>query len=110
MDIQAKKQGDVMVVQVSGNMDAVSAPEFQKAFEGWLDANDKLFIVDLAPLEYITSAGLRSILASAKKIKAMNGKIAFCGLKGMVKEVFEMSYFTTMFPIFSNADEAVKNI
>jgi len=99
-------QGKV-VAKIGGSMDTVSAPQFQSELESWVAKGEKAFVVDVSELEYITSAGLRSILAVAKKVKADQGTIRFCGLDGMVKEVFEMSFFTQMFPIHATLDEAL---
>lgn len=101
-DVQGK-----IVARVGGSMDTASAPRFQEELETRLDQGGKDFVVELAELEYITSAGLRAILAVAKKIKAAGGGICFCCLTGMVSEVFEMSFFTQMFTIHDTLDQAL---
>lgn len=107
MKLTVEAQQGKVVASIGGSMDTVSAPQFQEELEKWIAKGDKAFVVDVSELEYITSAGLRSILAIAKKIKADQGTISFCGLDGMVKEVFEMSFFTQMFPIHGTLDEAL---
>ena len=101
-DVQGKT-----VARIGGSMDTASAPSFQEEMESRLNQGDKNFVVEVAELEYITSAGLRAILAVAKKIKAAGGDICFCCLEGMVREVFEMSYFTQMFTIHDTLDQAL---
>jgi anti-anti-sigma factor len=110
MELTKQEQGDVVVVSVSGRMDAVTAPDFEKGFQDYMESGAKKFVVDLSKLEYISSAGLRSILSSAKKLKAGSGKIAFAGLTGMVKEVFDISGFGSMFDIYPTVDEAVSGL
>lgn len=107
MEFDSGKQGNAVVVKVKGRMDAVSAPEFEAECGNWVDAGEKTLIVDLGGLEYISSAGLRSILAAAKKIKATQGSISFCNLLGMVREVFSISGFASMFPIHDSLEEAL---
>ncbi|MBU1000935.1 MAG: STAS domain-containing protein [Proteobacteria bacterium] len=107
MKLNVEAQQGKVVAKIGGSMDTVSAPKFQEELETWIAKGDRAFVVDVSELEYITSAGLRSILAIAKKIKADQGTISFCGLDGMVKEVFEMSFFTQMFPIHTSLDEAL---
>ncbi|MDK2954523.1 MAG: hypothetical protein PWQ57_19 [Desulfovibrionales bacterium] len=106
MELAKQQKGDVVVVSVTGRMDAVTAPDFENGFSDYMQGGGKKFVVNLAQLEYISSAGLRSILSSAKKLKASNGVIAFAGLKGMVKEVFDISGFGSMFDIYSTVEEA----
>lgn len=95
------------VAKIGGSMDTASAPRFQEEMEGRIKDGGKEFVVEVSELEYITSAGLRAILAVAKKVKADGGDICFCGLGGMVKEVFEMSFFTQMFTIHETLDQAL---
>jgi anti-anti-sigma factor len=88
------------VVSVKGRMDAVSSPEFEKEMAVSIAEGNNVLILDLVALDYISSAGLRSILTITKKLKGKDGKLLIAGLKGMVKEVFEISGFHSIIPIF----------
>lgn len=108
MEFTSEKKGDFFVVTVQGRMDAVTAPEFEKNCGEAIDAGAKSLVVDLGGLEYISSAGLRGILATAKKLKGQQGSIAFANLSGMVQEVFAISGFTAMFSVYKTVDEAIQ--
>jgi len=107
MEFQTSKEGNAIVIKVSGRMDAVTAPEFESECDSRLEKGERFFVVDLGGLEYISSAGLRSILSTAKKLKAAQGSIHFCNLSGMVQEVFTISGFSTMFPVHGTLEEAL---
>ncbi len=107
MDFTITQNGDKHVVAVAGRLDAVTASEFDAQSEAWIADGHTQLVLDLHGLEYISSAGLRSILTTAKKLKAGNGSIAFCCLSGMVEEVFSVSGFGAMFPMFKSLDEAL---
>lgn len=106
MDIVCENNSAGTLVKVNGRMDAVSSPEFEKECLGVIEGGVKLLVVDLSGLEYISSAGLRSILASAKKIRTTGGTMKFCGLSGMVEEVFQVSGLGSMFTVTATAEEA----
>ena len=108
MECTTTKQDGAFIISVSGRLDAVTAPEFEQVCAPLIEAGEKLLIADLANLEYISSAGLRSILSAAKKLKAIQGEIRFCNPNKMVKEVFSMSGFDTMFTLCGSLDEALK--
>ena len=111
MEIQADKSDQgAMVVLVSGRMDAVTAPAFLGRFDEWIGQEERIFVVELSGLEYISSAGLRSILSAAKKLKAVDGRLVFCGVRGMVKDVFDISSFDAMFPIYEDVDQALRQL
>ena len=110
MEIQTRKDKVAVVVSVKGRMDAVTAPEFEKNVIDWISKGEKTFLVNLGELDYISSAGLRSILALAKKLKEREGKIVLAGLKGPVEEVFKISGFASMFKIFDSEESALREM
>ncbi len=108
MEVNFRKEEKAMVVSVTGRMDAVSAPDFDKQVEKEIDKGETYFVLDLSGLDYISSAGLRSMLTLAKKLKSKEGGLVLCGLQEMVTEVFEVSGFTTIFEIFGSLKEAME--
>jgi anti-sigma B factor antagonist len=102
------KEDGRFIVTVSGRIDAVTAPDFESRMLDWIDAGETRMIVDLGGLEYISSAGLRSILTIAKNLKARQGSLVLCALRDTVKEVFEISGFSTIIPVCDLIADAVK--
>lgn len=107
MEFTQTKQGAFTVLAVSGRMDTITAPQFEAACAKCMEGGDKRLVVDMSALEYISSAGLRSILSAAKKLKAQGGDLAFCALSGIVAEVFAVSGFTKLMPVFPTCQEAL---
>ena len=104
------KNKDCLIVSVDGRLDAVTTTEFEQTLGGWIDEGDIRFIVDLAGLDYISSAGLRGILTSVKRLKAEGGQLVLTTLHGTVKEVFEISGFSTIIPIFESIEDALQEM
>ena len=107
MQITATMQNGVTVAALTGRMDALTTAEFDRWLADQQAAEKFHFILDLQGLEYISSAGLRSLLAAAKQLKARNGVLMVCCLGGTVEEVFRMSGFLTIFQTFSSVEEAL---
>jgi anti-sigma B factor antagonist len=107
MNIESSLSGDVVVAVLKGRMDAVTAPEFDAWFGARMQAGENRLVLDLVGLDYISSAGLRSLLSAAKKIKTVGGKIVLCGLGGTVSEVFSMSGFMAIFTVVATPAEAL---
>lgn len=110
MEINTIKKGNVLVILLKGRLDALTAPDFDKKIESLLSEGEKALIINFSELEYISSAGLRSILAIAKQLKAKDGKIMLAELKGAVKEVFEISGFYSIFQIFDSEADALNKM
>jgi len=108
--ISTGKKKDCLIVSVEGRMDAVSTPEFEQTLGGWIDKGETRFVVDFAGLDYISSAGLRGILTSVKRLKAEGGQMVLTSLHGTVQEVFEISGFSTIISIFESVDDALQKM
>ncbi|MBU1249244.1 MAG: STAS domain-containing protein [Proteobacteria bacterium] len=107
MEFTSSKQGEYLVVTTVGRLDATTSHLFEEQCDQWLADDNTRILVDMAGIEFISSAGLRSILASAKKLKGASGDIRFCGLSGMVSDVFKVSGFGTMFKLFDTQEQAL---
>lgn len=110
MEITTRQEKSATVVMVQGRIDAVTAPEFENYLSSLIAKGDRRFIVNLGALEYISSAGLRSILATAKRLKTEQGDIRFSGLQGPVEEVFKISGFYSIFKIFDSDASALNDV
>jgi anti-anti-sigma factor len=110
MEINTRKENNVRIVRLKGRMDAVTAPEFDRQFNAWLSDGEKAFIINFSALDYISSAGLRSILSVSKQLKADGGRTLFTGLTGPVKEVFELSGFYAIFEMCDSEETAIASM
>lgn len=96
MELRERREDGVLVLEMSGKMDAIATPDFTAWFDSRISAGEYRFAVDCSGLSYLTSAGLRGVLTVAKQIRAKQGRLIFCGLSGVVLEVFEASGFLTI--------------
>jgi len=64
-------------------------------------------VLDLAAVEYVSSAGLRSILVTAKKARNQGGAATCCTLQPMVRQVFDVAGFTRMVQVFDSLNDAL---
>lgn len=110
MDIEILSEGKATVVAVTGKLDAVTAPAFEQRVRETVTAGNHAIVVDLARLDYISSAGLRSLLVLAKQVKAQGGKACLANVTGDVRSVFEMSGFGTIFEIVESVPAAVEKV
>ncbi len=107
MEITSRKVADKTVACISGRLDAVSAPEFQNALLALIDQGATALLLDFAGVDYISSAGLRSILVVAKKLRTGKGELSVAMLQDTVKEVFEISGFSSILPVFDTVESAL---
>ena len=109
MKIVESKSGTVYICRLYERIDSMTSPILEDKLTKLIGFGERTILLDFANLDYISSAGLRVLLSSAKKLKANNGALKICSLKGMVKEVFTMSGFADIIPIYQNEEEALGN-
>ena len=92
MNINLINRGTEGELLLEGRLDSVTAPEVESVFHQVAERFDKL-VLNLAQLEYISSAGLRSLKRLHMDMKKKNGTLVLKNVRNMVMEVFEMTGF-----------------
>lgn len=110
MDITTTQNDKALIISVSGRLDTTTAQDFENKCLELTGGDQKNFVIDLQDVEYISSAGLRSILSVGKKIRSDQGNLVFCSLRGMVREVFEISGFSSIFTIHDTREQALEAV
>jgi anti-anti-sigma factor len=108
VQIHTSKEENGTVVQLQGKVDATSAPSVEQTLVGVIDQGEKRLVLDCAGMDFISSAGLRSLLLAVKKMKAAGGGISLAALQPNVKEVFDISGFSALFTIHGSRADALK--
>ena len=95
MTIEVKKNPEETIIEITGRLDTMTAPMLDKTINE--DIGDaKNLVLDLKALQYISSAGLRVLLAAQKK---MQGTLKLTNVCDLVMEVFEMTGFADILVI-----------
>lgn len=110
MEISEDRKADAVVLALSGKLDATTAKTFEKKILSQIESGERRFVINLAQLEYISSAGLRVFLLAAKRLNSANGKILLSSLQDSVREVFDITGFSSVFCIYGSDDDAIKNL
>ncbi len=107
MEISVSNQNHATVLDLGGRLDGIASPELEKVVEARIDDGATKLVFDCAKLNYVSSAGLRAFLSSAKKVQSAGGKVAFASLQPNVVEIFELSGFSNIFTLKSDVAAAV---
>lgn len=107
MDISIDKTQDVTVVSAGGRLDAAGAPEIEASCKALIQEGSKRLLLDMATVEYISSAGLRSLLVLAKAVKSAGGAMVLCCLTPAVREVMTISGFDNILSLAADRPSAL---
>jgi anti-anti-sigma factor len=113
LEIKQVRIADVVVAAVAGRVDHANADQFRAELWPFLAScavgGDRL-VLDLAGLEYISSAGLRVLMLASRDVKARDGKLVICGLQPIVREIFEISRFNVVFHVLPDRNAALAEL
>ena len=107
MQVSSERRGAAVVIDAKGRVDGSNAGEFQDALEADIGDDSGAVVLNLAGLEYISSAGLRVILLTAKRLRKGEIDFAISSLSPSVHELFVISGFDQIIAIHNSPDAAL---
>ena len=108
MKVTIEREGEILVAIVEDRIDGTNAGEFQKELEAVITAADRMMILDCEKLTYISSAGLRVVLLTARTLQRQNSKFAICSLTEEIGKVFQISGFDKVIPVFATRADVLE--
>lgn len=100
MTTDIKNTDNSTIVTISGRVDSITAPQLDTVIpEICPDGSKGSITVDCSDMEYISSAGLRSMIVLLKRSKSMGRELTLINLNPSIRTIFDMTGFTTIFNI-----------
>ncbi len=106
MNIRETRTGAVVVLALSGKLDGISAPALEAQITRILAGNVKRIVFDCSGLEYVSSAGLRVFLSTAKQLQTAGGRCGFAALSAEAHKVFRLTNFLELLEIHDTVADA----
>lgn len=110
MEFASRQAGAGTVAEIAGRLDSVTSPACEQRIRELIDGGVTSVVLDLARLEYVSSAGLRVLLLTAKLLKAKGGQLRIAGVQPEVRSVFDMSGFSAMFQVEESVAAALASL
>ncbi len=107
MNIRDEMRGDVLIVRPEGRIDTTTSEELERWIGTRLEGGSRRLVVDMSAVDYISSAGLRVLLLTLKRLKGGGVTLVLGGLNTSVRQIFELAGFLSIFAVEASADQAV---
>lgn len=108
VDVKEDKKGEVLILRIKGRLDAISSPIAEKrVFESINQGQNKL-LLDFSGVDYLSSAGMRMLLSTTKKLKTLSGTLVLCSVTNNVLDVLKMSGFDHVLELYKTEEDALK--
>ena len=105
MEIGERRQANILVLRPVGRIDDLTSAEFQSRLLAAVTSTGDDLVVDFSSVEYISSAGLRALM-TASRLKPKERRLAVACLNSIVSEIFAISRFSHVVPVFNTVQEA----
>ncbi len=109
MELDIKMIDDVVSIVLKGRIDANTAPAIEQKLLSLISEGSRKLVTDLSEVWFISSAGLKALLAALKEVKREKGDLLLAGVQAEVQEVLELTGFSTIFKIYASAKDAARS-
>ena len=106
MRVDTKLDGRRLDIALQGRMDAYACIEAQKILDPAVTVDVMAAVADMAGVDYLSSAGLRLLLAISRKLRQNGGVLAVAGARDYCRKVMDLAGFANTFPMFETAEAA----
>ena len=108
MEISVQEFKHCDMISVKGRVDSATAPQLAQALEAANEGGKYKLVIDMAGLEYMSSAGFRAMLAAQRNCKKYNrGEVVLASVPDRIREALELAGFTELFKTFDDTLTAV---
>jgi anti-sigma B factor antagonist len=107
MIVKTESLGGCKILRVSGRIDFESALDFEHEINAMIQEGGDCYIIELSQVELLSSAGLRVLLSTAKRVAHRNASLALAAPSQVVCQVFEISHFNLLFKSFPSVPAAI---
>lgn len=96
------------ILDVAGEIDVYTAPQFKDAVNNILNAGQKHLIVNMAAVTYMDSSGFGTLLSATKRLRPQGGTVNLVKCNSAIDRILRITRLNTVFATFDSVDQAVQ--
>ena len=106
MNIIPTLKDEILTLALNGRLDTFGAGPVQQVLDAYFSKHPKFVIMDMAGVDFISSAGIRVLLITSKEVAARKGTLALVGLKPYCRELITTTHIADFLSQFDTMDQA----
>ena len=107
MDINKRTKDDIIILDITGEIDLYNAPEIKDIINKLIEEQKYNVIINLEKVSYIDSSGIGALISSLSNLKKYQGGLKIINVYASVRKVFELTKLTSFFEIFDSEEDAL---
>lgn len=105
---EVRREGDAIIVALSGEIDLHNVPEVRQALVGACEEKPQRLVVNLEQVAYMDSSGIGTLVEAYRRVKTYEGKLVLVGVGSRVRSLFEITKLDKFFKIYPSEAEALR--
>ena len=98
------------VLNVSGEIDVYTAPQFKEAVNSIIDSGQKHLVVDMNQVTYMDSSGFAALLSATKRLRPQGGTVNLVNVSNAIDRILRITRLDTIFGTYDSIDEALSEL
>ncbi|MFH1046584.1 MAG: STAS domain-containing protein [Candidatus Omnitrophota bacterium] len=107
MTVKERIVGEVLILDLAGDIDINTSPDLRKCFDKLIKEQKKKVLLNLSQVGYIDSSGLATLVEMLQRMKRFGGALRLSNLSDKVRGLFEITKLEKLFAIFTSESEAL---
>lgn len=105
-----RKVDDTEVLDLAGEIDVYTTPQFKEAIDKILDSGQNHLIINMAGVTYMDSSGFGALLSATKKLRPRGGTVNLVQCNSAIDRILHITRLDTVFATYKNVDEALASV
>lgn len=107
LETQIRALSQLAVIDVSGEIDLYTAPQFKRALADTIDDGHRHIVVNMKQVSYMDSSGFGTLLGATKRVRPDGGSVNLVGCNDAIHRMLRITRLNTVFGIFDDEDAAI---
>lgn len=108
INVREEKKGEVIILRFKGKLDSISAPDVEKKIFDLINRGEHKMLLDFSEITYVSSAGMRVLFSTAKKLKGLSGQLRISSVAVNVMDDLKLSGFDQTLELFNSEEDALR--
>ena len=107
IETSLRQQDGIPVLDVVGEIDIYTTPQFKEAVSEAIDQNKPAIVINMTKVTYMDSSGFGTLLSATKRLRPLDGALYLSGCNEAIQRMLQITRLNTIFGVYSTEEEAV---
>lgn len=107
IETSLRQQDDIPVLDVVGEIDIYTTPQFKEAVSEAIDQNKPAIVINMAKVTYMDSSGFGTLLSATKRLRPLDGALYLSGCNEAIQRMLQITRLNTIFGVYATEEEAL---